>query len=195
MAISRTQQSRQQYGLGKLVKKAFKGVKKVFKSPIGKAAILGGLGMWGMGAGGFGGLKGAGWLSGGGGGGGLWKKLAGSKLGGWFGGLTGGQQIFTGLATAGVAAPFLQKALKWGPYAEDDEEEEDWSVMPSSIGNIVNRAQNYYRQPTPSYADFQFMPQKQFVNPDFYAAEGGRAGLLNGGEAGEAQMEQMICQA
>ena len=26
----------------------------------------------------------------------------------------------------------------------------------------------------------------------FYAADGGRAGLLNGGEAGEAQMEQML---
>ena len=28
--------------------------------------------------------------------------------------------------------------------------------------------------------------------PGFYAADGGRAGLLNGGEAGEAQMEQML---
>ena len=44
MAISKMQQPRQQYGLGKLVKKAFKGLKKVAKSPIGKAAILGGLG-------------------------------------------------------------------------------------------------------------------------------------------------------
>ena len=73
MAISRMQNPqqlqgigslRQPYGLGKLVKKAFRGAKKVFKSPLGKAAILGGLGMWGMGAGGFGGLKGAGWLRG-----------------------------------------------------------------------------------------------------------------------------------
>ena len=79
-----------------------------------------------------------------------------------------------------------------GPYAEGEEEEqEDWSLMPSSIGNIMNRAQDYYRQPT-SYSDFQFMPQKQFVNPNFYAAAGGRAGLLNGGGAGEAQIEQML---
>ena len=28
--------------------------------------------------------------------------------------------------------------------------------------------------------------------PNFYAAEGGRAGLLNGGGAGEAQIEQML---
>ena len=53
MAISTMQQPRQQYGLGKLDKKSFKGVKKVFKSPIGKAAILGGLGMYGMGMGPF----------------------------------------------------------------------------------------------------------------------------------------------
>jgi hypothetical protein len=201
MAISRMQNPqqlqgigslRQPYGLGKLVKKAFKGVKKIAKSPLGKAALLGGLGMWGMGAGPFAGKAGAGWLTGGGAGGSLWKKLAGSKLGGWFGGLTPGQKIFTGLGGAAVAAPFIQKALKMGPYADEEEvEEEDWSLMPSSISNIVNRAQDYYRQPT-SYADFQFMPEKQFVTPNFYAADGGRAGLLNGGEAGEAQIEQML---
>ena len=52
MAISRMQNPqqlqgigslRQPYGLGKLVKKAFKGVKKIAKSPLGKAALIGGL--------------------------------------------------------------------------------------------------------------------------------------------------------
>ncbi len=58
---------RQKYGLGKLVKKAFKGVKKIAKSPIGKAAITAGLmgapfggGTW------FGSGSGWGKLSGGG---------------------------------------------------------------------------------------------------------------------------------
>ena len=41
---------RQPYGFGSFVSKAFKkvgrGVKKVLKRPIGKAAILGGLGMY-----------------------------------------------------------------------------------------------------------------------------------------------------
>ena len=41
---------RQMYGLGKLVKKAFKTVKKVAKSPIGKAALVGGLSAYGLGA-------------------------------------------------------------------------------------------------------------------------------------------------
>ena len=47
------QDPRQNYGLGKLVKKAVRGVKKIVKSPLGKAAILGGLGMYGMGMGPF----------------------------------------------------------------------------------------------------------------------------------------------
>ena len=204
MAISRMQNPqqlqgigslRQPYGLGKLVKKAFRGIKKIAKSPLGKAAIIGGLGMipfgatgatgWGRLGGmlkGFGGTKLGGMLSG-----------ARKGAGGWWGGLTGGQKIFTGLAGAGIAAPFLQKALKWGPYADDEEvEEEDWTQMPSSIANLTNQAQNYYRTATPDMAASPFMPNKQFVNPNFYAADGGRAGLLNGGGAGEAQMEQML---
>jgi hypothetical protein len=39
---------RQMYGLGKLVKKATRAVKKIVKSPVGKAALLGGLGFLGM---------------------------------------------------------------------------------------------------------------------------------------------------
>ena len=191
MAISRMQNPqqlqgigslRQPYGLGKLVKKAFKGLKKVVKSPIGKAAIMGGLGMWGMGAGPFaGGKLGGGFLRG------LMGKVGASKLGGglgnWWGGLSGGQKIFTGLAGAGIAAPFIQKALKWGPYEEEEEEGPDWSVTPGSISNIVSMAKNQ----DPS---LRFLPSSNYTN--WYAADGGRAGLLNGGGAGEAQMEQML---
>ena len=186
---------RQPYGLGGFLKKAFKKLKKVVKSPLGKAAILGGLGMYGMGAGGFGGLKGSGFLRGM-----MGKKMAGSTLGGWANkifnpwqsGTFSGKHLFGLGAGAAIAAPFIQKALKWGPYAEEDGEEEDWSTMPSSIANLRNQAQNYYRSATPDYAGSPFMPDKSFVPQNFYAAEGGRAGLLNGGEAGEAQMEQML---
>ena len=52
MPISRMQNPRQLYGLGSFVKKITRPLKKVFKSPIGKAAMLG-LGAYGMG-GGFG---------------------------------------------------------------------------------------------------------------------------------------------
>ena len=56
--------ARQMYGLGKLVKKATRAVKKIAKSPIGKAALLYAGGSYLTGAGNFfGGLKGAGALS------------------------------------------------------------------------------------------------------------------------------------
>ena len=38
-----TQPHRQRYGLGSIIKKAVKGVKKIVKSPIGKAAFPRGL--------------------------------------------------------------------------------------------------------------------------------------------------------
>lgn len=44
---------RQNYGLGSIVKKAVGAVKKVAKSPIGKAALFAGLGAYGLGAGPF----------------------------------------------------------------------------------------------------------------------------------------------
>ena len=57
-----TQPHRQRYGLGSLIKKIARGAKKVFKSPIGKAAMLG-LGAYGLGGAGF--LGGKGILAGG----------------------------------------------------------------------------------------------------------------------------------
>ena len=50
---------RQMYGLGKLVKKATRAVKKIVKSPVGVAA----LGAYGFGLGPFSGIKGSGFLS------------------------------------------------------------------------------------------------------------------------------------
>ena len=41
MAISSMQQPRQMYGLGSFVKKITRPIKKVFKSPLGKAALIG----------------------------------------------------------------------------------------------------------------------------------------------------------
>ena len=200
MAISRMQNPRQlqgigslrqPYGLGKLVKKAFRGVKKIVKSPIGKAALLGGLGMYGMGAGPFSGMKGAGFLKGmmGGGGGGIgnfFNKGIGRFVNPWAGGKFSGKKLFGLGAGAAIAAPFLQKALGFGPYEEEEEEQgPDWSITPGSISNIRNMAVNQ----DPSLA---FLPSSNYTTGGFYAADGGRAGLLNGGEAGEAQMEQML---
>jgi len=56
MAISRMQEPRQLYGLGSLVKKITRPIKKVIKSPIGKAA-LGAAAIYGLGGGFGGGFK------------------------------------------------------------------------------------------------------------------------------------------
>ena len=62
MAISRMQQPRQLYGLGSLVKSIGKTVKKIVKSPVGKAALFGAA-AFGIPGTQFGGLLGKGGLS------------------------------------------------------------------------------------------------------------------------------------
>ena len=57
------EEPRQGFFLGKIVKKAKRAVKKVVKSPIGKLAILGGLGAYAGGLGPFAGLRGAGFAN------------------------------------------------------------------------------------------------------------------------------------
>ena len=190
MTISRMQEPRQLYGLGSLVKKITKPIKKIVKSPIGKAA-LGAAAIYGLGGGfGAGGFK-AGNIPGIGrfftrGAGApigsfraaqdlgtktsfLSKILGGAKKG--FDGLSFGQKAFL-LGGAGLASlPF---------FTGGTEEEEDEGVVvgvdvtPSSIANIRQMA----RDRDPSLA---FLPQEQFVRPGFFspfaAAEGGIARL------------------
>jgi len=167
MAISRMQEPRQLYGLGSLVKKAVRGVKKIVKSPLGKAALIGGLGFglnkFGPTAGWFGKMtqgKGFSGL------GSLIKRGAGSAFN--WAKANPGKASFLGLGATALAAPFFMKG--------DDEEEvveEAWDQVPSSIANIRNQARNYYTDPASS--TLSFMPGKQFVNQNFYAADGGRA--------------------
>ena len=211
MAISRMQNPqqlqgigslRQPYGLGKLVKKAFKGVKKIAKSPLGKAALLG-LGAYGLGGAGF--MGGKGMFSGGQGlsrFANLWKNKNLTGLGqifgkaGKFGNLLysgvgdkrklSGKKMFGWGAAGLMAAPFVQSALKMGPYADDEEvDETSWTQTPQSILDIRQMA----RLQDPS---LNFLPSSNYAQSGWYGADGGRAGLLNGGGAGEAQMEQML---
>ena len=81
-----TKSHRQQYGLGSFVKKFTRPIKKVLKSPLGKAALIGGLG-WTANAGKLGGL-GSGWLS----------KIAPAAGNLWskYQGLSGGKQALLG---------------------------------------------------------------------------------------------------
>ena len=192
--IGSLQDPRQGYFLGKLVKKAGRAVKKIVKSPLGKAALIGGLG-YGLGGAKF--LGGSGIFSGGqgmsrfsnllnlvkakgtpSGKPGLFSSLFYNKDGNF----SLGRTALTGLAGTALAAPFLMGG--------DEEEEEFEDVI--DVGAIRNSAANYYSGLGDKGAGLSFMPQKQFVQPNFYAAAGGRAMLSIGGEPGNAQAEQML---
>ena len=211
MAISRMQEPqqiqsgigslkdpRQNYFLGKLVKKATRGIKKVVKSPLGKIALLG-AGAYGLGALGAagkgkflsqlagGGMKNFGLsniMSGAG-------KLFMGSQGGVFG---GGGGLF------GVGGKFDPKRafLTGGAFATalpfmmggEDEEEEIIDVMDPRYQ--VQRAKNYYSGAGDAGAGLDFMPQKKYVMQNFYAADGGRAGYANGMMVEEDDEEEFI---
>ena len=191
--ISRMQEPRQLYGLGSLVKKITKPIKKVIKSPIGKAALagaaiyfggggglpqfMGGKGAAGFGSnafgkflkdsilGGFQPIKGGASSIREGGLLGLLKKgFSGAASG--FGNLSTGQKAFL-LGGAGLSLlPFFT-----GKEEEEDIVEEGFDVTPGTIQNIV--AQARARDPS-----LRFLPQTQFAQPGFFtAAEGGIADL------------------
>ncbi len=221
--IGSLQDPRQKYFLGKLVKKAKRGVKKIFKSPFGKMALLG-LGAYGLGGAKF--LGGSGMFTGGQGMGrfanlmnlvrpvnaatgkkGLLSSLFYDKAGDF----SLGRTALTGLGATALAAPFLMGG--------DDDDEEPVEQMDPRYQ--VQRAKNYYSGAGDAGAGLDFMPQKKYVMQNFYAADGGRAGYANGmlveddeeeyirsgagqsrrqkptflnmgGDAGQAQAEQML---
>ena len=146
-----------QYGIFKKIKRA---AKKVFKSKLGKAAMLG-LGAYYMP--GIGAKAAGGW--------GPWASKIGSGIFGTPGTIAGeagrsanifsrakaglskfgyGKSALLGLGAAGMIMPFLAQ--------KDDEEEDepDWSVTPSSIANIRNMA----RAQDPSLA---FLPPENYT--------------------------------
>ena len=199
------QEPRQLYGLGSLVKKAVRGVKKIVKSPLGKAAILGGIG-YGLGAVGPGGFSKARLLSriglGGftdpmkgvdvgfqnalgvrGGPTNIFSKLPGF-LKSMVPGTTGfsGKNLALGLGATAVATPFIQKAFGVGPY-EEIEEEVDESYIDPYTAMMMARNQDPY---------MNFLPNQKYVQEGFYqpAANGGRIGYANG-EMVEAEGPQL----
>ena len=183
---------RQGYFLGKLVKKITKPIKKIVKSPLGKAALLAGIG-FGIPGTSIGGLFGRAGF------GGAAKGLfgtqgiapfaskyfgSGSKLstiGDIFrvGGKAGAdvsalRLLGGGLGAAAIAAPFLMGG---------DEEEVDEGVPVTGIqpmvANIRQQARDYYQDPTKSA--LYFMPPKSAVQSSFYAADGGLASIPRDG--------------
>ena len=173
--IMTLEEPRQGFFLGRIVKKAKRAVKKITKSPLGKAALAGAA-LYGLGGGTMFG-KSLPFLKSGGG-----FSLAnlGANLG--FGSIgSGGKFAFdgplagliskdgkfslgraglTGLGIASIAAPFLM-----GGDEEDDVPEESFTETPASISNIVDQAR---RQD----ASLRFLPKPKFVD-NFYLADGG----------------------
>ena len=214
-----TKPHRQQYGLGSFVKKAFKKAKKVFKSPLGKAAMLG-LGAYGLGGAKF--LGGKGIFSGGQGlqrfknlaniGSALRNRGAASQLtrpAGMPGNLAWnavqgarkpkGSGIWnwiknhpkTAFGIGGVGLTGL--SYFGGGGGEDEEESLPWNVASDSISNLRKQAQDYYKADKPDYLGSPFMPPKEYVMSGYYGAkDGGIIGLANGGNPAEAQAEQML---
>ena len=191
--IGSLQDPRQGYFLGKLVKKAGRAVKKITKSPLGKAALLG-LGGYALGggftAGGFGSsgigrfLKGAGsnFMKGKGKMGALSNLFRTKDALGNYGGFDTGKVLLGGLGATALAAPFLMGG--------DEEVEEDVEVMDPRLQ--VQRAKNYYSGAGDAGAGLDFMPQKKYVMQNFYAADGGRAGYANGMLVDEDDEEEYI---
>jgi hypothetical protein len=180
-----------QYGIFKKIKKV---AKKVLKSPLGKAALIGG-GLYGLGK--LGGIPGTGgigknWWSKGMG---LGKNLLlgkargvgpgavqGQRAGGIWNWIKGnpGKAAMIGAGTAGTLLPFM---------GTDEDEEESvipWDVTPDSISRIRQMAKDRH----PSLA---FLPPEESVMSGYYGSkDGGIVGLANGGQPAEAQAEQML---
>ena len=188
-----------QYGIFKKIKK---GVKKIFKSKLGKAALLG-LGAYGLGGAGF--LGGKGIFAAGQGlqrfknlaniGGALKSGMFGKAAtnvaglpitqagtGGLWGGIKKfglGKSALLGLGAAGAVLPFMGNK-------PPEEEEDDW------LG--VDKIRQMARDRHPSLA---FLPPEASVQQDWYTNpspfnQGGIVGLANGGQPAEAQAEQML---
>ena len=184
--IMTLEEPRQGFFLGRIVKKAKRAVKKIAKSPIGKAAMLyaaaGGLGALGAGKG-LGlaqfapkavlGNLGAAFTAG--------SPLSKSFLKPLFfdkaGAFSLGRTALTGLGAASLAAPFFM-----GGDEEEVVEEAPFSETPSTISDIVDQAR---RQD----ASLRFLPKPKFVD-NFYLADGGLAGLRPGYRIGGGVLQK-----
>ena len=188
--IMTLEEPRQGYFLGRIVKKAKRAVKKITKSPLGKAAIIAGLG-YGLGGAKF--LGGKGIFTGGQGLSrfanlkNLFLPAAQSATGkrGILAGLafddkgvfSPGRAALSGLGAAAIAAPFFM-----GGDEEEVEEEAPFSETPATISDIVDQAR---RQD----ASLRFLPKPKFVD-NFYLADGGLAGLRPGYRVGGGVLQK-----
>jgi hypothetical protein len=182
MPISRMQNPRQLYGLGSFVKKITRPLKKVFKSPIGKAAMLG-LGAYGLGGGfGAGGFKfgniGSSLF-----GGRTLPPSMGFKSKGLLGGLKG--MFGKGAIGKGAMALGLGGGLA-SMFAKQPEEEEEEYI--DRIRTLKPYLSKYYKNANPLASDEEV---EQFVEDSTveYSKDGGLIGYQEGGPVEEEQIE------
>jgi len=211
MAISNMQQARQLragggimdleprqgYFLGKAVKKIGRGLKKVVKSPLGKAALLGGA-AYGLGGAKF--LGGKGIFTGGQGLGRFSNLLnlvrpaatntTGKRglLSGLFydkGGNFSGKRALLAAGIGATALPFFM-----GGGDEEEEIVETFEKTPGTITDIVSQARS--RDPS-----LRFLPQNAYTQSGFFnAADGGiaRTGYNMGGPTDDVMVENIDTQ-
>jgi len=189
MPISNMQQPRQMYGLGSFVKKAVRGIKKIAKSPLGKAALM------------YAGTAGLGALAPGGTGftramfsprgiAGNFGKFAPSLFAnpstsqmkidqmpqGFFpkmlGSMTPGQKLFTGASAFALGAPLLQNMFAKGEEIVDEVDED---YITPYMAMMMAKNKN---------PQMNFLPENRFTD-NYYqtavpAANGGRIGYADG---------------
>ena len=177
---------RQGYFLGKLVKKIGRGIKKVAKSPLGKAALLaGGAGLFGAGpaAGLFSSGKGLAFKNF------LANKILGTMKYGYpteAGVRTGGllNYLKTGKgAMTGIAA-LSSLPLLFGSSEEEDEK--DYYADATNIFDTVGSPDKLRQM-----ALAGTLPQNEYPFQSYYAADGGRVGLMDGGDLRAAALTEM----
>ena len=152
MPISRSQMPRQMYGLGSFVKSIGKGIKKIVKSPIGKAAILG---------------FGANALMPGG----LSSLFSGSSLPGMFGKATSFIKGLSGKQLMGAGAGILGLSGAFGGM--EDQQIEELKSNPEALANYLRQYySNLNQDATPTQVE-------EFVQRNMQA-DGGRIGYDDG---------------
>ena len=186
MAISRMQEPRQLYGLGSFVKKITRPIKKVIKSPIGKAALL----------------AGGAYLAGGGG---MPSFLGGKGLGGFsfnkipgflkaknfmlgapqdFGRSAGFLDKIKGLGGAGILGIGAGAGLLGSLFSkQEDESEEEYQARIQQLGPYLKQ---YYSNVGDTFGDQAVSPQEveDFVTSQSIEYQGAKDGGLMGYEDG-----------
>ena len=194
MAISRMQEPRQLYGLGSLVKKITRPIKKIVKSPIGKAALL----------------AGGAYLAGGGG---MPSFLGGKGLGGFsfnkipgflkaknfmlgapqdFGRSAGFLDKIKGLGGAGILGIGAGAGLLGGLFAkQEDETEEEYQARIEQLGPYLKQ---YYSNVGDTFGDQAVSPGEveDFVTSQSIEYQGAKDGGLMGYKDGGITFKEYL---